>query len=313
MRAGEEERAGIILDQGHQDLRLRVAETRVVLEHARAARAEHEPDVKQPAERRALLRHAGERRQANLGFDARAQRGVERRRGERSHAARVRAVIAVDQPLEVARGKEAADARAVGQEEQRGLLSREELFDEERPPRRAEDAVLEAQPGERSRLAFARRDHHALAGGQAVGLEHAGVAEGRRRRERGVSELTTRNGAVAMPCRAMNSLANALLLSSRAAACVGPNAAMPSADSASTRPSASGASGPTTTRSAASACASATCARTSLVPAAWQRATRAMPGLPGAAWTSWPKEAQRHASACSRAPEPTTRMRMSGV
>ena len=51
-----------------------------------------------------------------------------------------------------------------------------------------------------------------------------------------------------MAWRAQKSLVKPLEASSRAAARVGPNAAMPAAASASTRPPTSGASGPTTTK-----------------------------------------------------------------
>ena len=50
--------------------------------------------------------------------------------------------------------------------------------------------------------------------------------------------------AVGTPCRSMKALEKALLVSSRAAACDGPNTATPAALSASDTPAASGCSGP---------------------------------------------------------------------
>ena len=61
----------------------------------------------------------------------------------------------------------------------------------------------------------------------------------------------TRACAVGMPPAAMTSLAKALEPSIRAAPASGPKAAIPAARSASATPATSGASGPITTRSAA--------------------------------------------------------------
>ena len=63
------------------------------------------------------------------------------------------------------------------------------------------------------------------------------------------AEWQTRYRAVGTPCRDMNTLANALLVSSCAAARVGPNSGRPDAPKRSATPAASGASGPTTVRS----------------------------------------------------------------
>ena len=57
-------------------------------------------------------------------------------------------------------------------------------------------------------------------------------------------EVAVRNAAVGTPWRAMNSFANALLASSRAAALRGPTIGNPFASNRSTIPAASGASGP---------------------------------------------------------------------
>ena len=63
------------------------------------------------------------------------------------------------------------------------------------------------------------------------------------------SELTTGSHAVGIWCRAMKSLANALLDSSREAAWLGPTIASPWRSNSSTMPLANGASGPTMVRS----------------------------------------------------------------
>jgi hypothetical protein len=62
--------------------------------------------------------------------------------------------------------------------------------------------------------------------------------------------VTVTARAVGTPAAAITSFAKALLPSSRAAAAEGPKARMPAARTASQTPATSGASGPTTTRSA---------------------------------------------------------------
>src|SRR5690606_7313351 len=111
-----------------------------------------------------------------------------------------------------------------------------------------------------------------------------------------------------MPARDISSLAKLLDDSMRAAAAVGPAAAMPSAFSLSTRPRASGFSGHTTTRSAPTSRAAATCPSTSVAATGRQRATSSMPALPGAAYSAPTPSlcASFHTMACSRPPPPTT-------
>src|SRR2546421_5666544 len=97
----------------------------------------------------------------------------------------------------------------------------------------------------------------------------------------------------------------------RAAASDGPNARMRAAASSSTTPFASGASGPTTTRSARSSTAAPTMPSTSSAATSRQRTpSRAMPALPGAAISSGCCGLRMSArtSACSRPPPPTTKI-----
>src|SRR3954449_6215519 len=87
---------------------------------------------------------------------------------------------------------------------------------------------------------------------------------------------------------------------------------MPASSSASTAPATSGASGPTTTRSAPASRAAATIPGTSSAPtgrhSTW---SRAMPALPGAQSTSGRcgLRSRARTRACSRPPPPTTRTR----
>src|SRR6185437_3151300 len=116
--------------------------------------------------------------------------------------------------------------------------------------------------------------------------------------------------AVGMPWRRMNSLANRFELSSCAAACVGPKIGRPAARNASTMPSASGASGPTTVSRIDSVRANSTSAGTLSNGTFASAGSRAVPALPGATNTFATRgdRASFHASACSRPPPPTTRI-----
>ena len=121
---------------------------------------------------------------------------------------------------------------------------------------------------------------------------------------------TALHAAVGTPAASMISLANAFEPSSRAAAALGPNAAIPRAASSSTSPATSGASGPTTTRSQPSA--AATSPAMSSTATSTSSASAAIPGLPGAHSSCGARgeRASARTSACSRPPAPTTRTRI---
>ena len=120
--------------------------------------------------------------------------------------------------------------------------------------------------------------------------------------------LKTPAAAVGTPASSMICLAKALEVSISAAACDGPNAAMPASRIRSTRPAARGASGPTTTRSTARSTASATNRSTSAAAKATHSASSAIPGFPGAAMSEIEGSSclNFQASACSRPPPPIT-------
>ena len=90
-----------------------------------------------------------------------------------------------------------------------------------------------------------------------------------------------------------------------------PEGPRPSASSASTSPATSGASGPTTARPARCSAARRTRPSTSSAATSRQRASCAMPALPGAQSISGTPRAPASARtiACSRPPPPTTRTR----
>ena len=91
-----------------------------------------------------------------------------------AHPAGVRAGVAVADPLEVARRRERQRGLAVADREQRQLVAVEELLDHHRrvaePPR--DQHLLQRRAG----LRLVGGDHHALARGEAVGLDDDRVA-----------------------------------------------------------------------------------------------------------------------------------------
>ena len=121
------------------------------------------------------------------------------------------------------------------------------------------------------------------------------------------------DAAVGMPASVMTCLAKDFEPSIMAAAASGPEAGRcPVSRSASAAPATSGASGPITTRSGLSLRASPTIWSGTGAVSGWVSASAAMPGLPGAA-CRLPVYARlrlrARTMACSRPPDPMTRMR----
>ena len=107
----------------------------------------------------------------------------------------------------------------------------------------------------------------------------------------------------------MTCLAKDLEPSILAAAASGPKQLIPASRSASAAPATSGASGPITTRSGLSWPASARICSGTGATSGWVSARAAMPGLPGAACRLPVSALSARTMACSRPPEPMTRMR----
>ena len=173
--AGGEEELGQVRAQPRQHrLRLRVPEAGVELEHLGAIRADHQARVEDAAEGDA----AGGHRRDDGAVDAVDELpdlgGAEA--GDRrvaAHAAGVGALVAVEDPLVVLGGGERDDVLAVADRQQRELLAIEELLGDDGG--RAEAPLGEEDVDRIARLDLARADDHALARGEAVGLEHGRV------------------------------------------------------------------------------------------------------------------------------------------
>ncbi len=157
------------LEAGEDDLGLRVAEAGVELDDPHAPRGDREPRVEQSGERRApaaQLVHGGlEDRLEDLVDELRIG---PRQRRVRAHAARVGPLVPVERALEVLRGLERYDRVAVRDGEERDLRAVEELLDDDPPAGQRVGAGRLDVVG----------DDDALAGGQAVVLDHVGRAEG---------------------------------------------------------------------------------------------------------------------------------------
>src|SRR5690606_2199651 len=113
-----------------------------------------------------------------------------------------------------------------------------------------------------------------------------------------------------MPWRFMKALAKSLELSSCAASLVGPKIFRPRERNRLTMPAASGASGPTRVRATPSATTKSASAAGSRISRLTRRSSRAVPPLPGATKTVWTRSdwTSFQDRACSRPPEPTTRI-----
>jgi hypothetical protein len=104
--------------------------------------------------------------------------GLEQRvGGVDAHAAGVGAGVALADALVILRGRERRDVLAVAEAEEADLVAFEELLDDHLPFGLAQQRTGEEALGGLDRGAARLADEHALAGGQAVGLDHDGRME----------------------------------------------------------------------------------------------------------------------------------------
>ena len=158
-----------------------------------ARRVDHQAGVEEADVGRAVLRHALDRGLDDLAHHARVQpRRDDRRRRVGAHAAGVRSLVAVAQALVVLAGGERQHVRAVAHDDEARFLALEELLDHHARAGGAELVLAEHRVDRGVRFLARRGDHHALARGEAVGLDDdrravlvdvglrlAGVGEGR--------------------------------------------------------------------------------------------------------------------------------------
>src|SRR5690606_10859627 len=163
-----------------------VAHPAVELECAdRPIGGDHEPGIEKAGEGNAVGRHA-----FDGGADDLAQHpGMHHRRDHRggrigAHAAGIGAGIAVEQSLVVLARGEREDVLAVDHHDEARFLAFEEVLDDHPRTGLAHAAVGEHQVDGGMRLADIGGNHHALAGGEAVGLDD----------DRGAAALDVRMG-----------------------------------------------------------------------------------------------------------------------
>ena len=167
----ESEEVGL---QAHQDrLRLGIAQPAVELQRLRrSGRIDHQAGVKEADIRRAVLRHALDRRRDDLAHHARVElRRDDRRRRVGTHAASVRPLVAVAQAFVVLAGGERQHVHAVAHDDEARFLALQEFLDHHALARGAELLLPEHRVDRRVRLLARRGDDHALAGGEAIGLD----------------------------------------------------------------------------------------------------------------------------------------------
>ena len=191
-----------------------------------------------------------------------------RDRRERAHAAGVRAGVAVADALVVAGRREREGAPPVAEREHRQLLALEQLLDDDAAP--LERAAREAGVELRLRPA----DEHALAGGEPVGLDHAGGA--------GIGERRARSGRPPPPALPWRSSSIPRCARRRHS---GRRRESPR-DGVGRRPRDQRRLGPDDSEIDPSAVASSSSPSPSSAGTGWQVAGAAIPGFPGAACSS---------------------------
>ncbi len=167
-RGGEQQTTQGGYQPRQHDLRLRVTEARIELDHPDARAGHDEPAIEQADERCLLgceLADGGQRDGVDDLVDEPGRQPGER--GIRPHPTGVRTFVTVAETLVVLGGRERQHVVPVTQQEEGDLLAVEKLLDENASLAEPVGRVSE------SRVPI-RGDQHALAGGQAIGLDHVG-------------------------------------------------------------------------------------------------------------------------------------------
>ena len=172
VRTGIERGQQVALPARQDDLRFGIAEAAVEFEHLRSVAGQHETRVEHAAIGDAAFAQLAQRRFKHGGADHRPERVGHDRRGRiGAHAAGVRALVAVEDALVVLRGGEHDDVVAVSEGEDGRLLAVEEFLHEHARAGGAERAAHHRLIDRVFRLVQRLADQHALARGEAVGLD----------------------------------------------------------------------------------------------------------------------------------------------
>ena len=162
------------LQAQHHRLGFRIAEAHVEFDHPRrAGLVDHQPGVEEPGERHSVGGHAAHGGHHDLAHHPLVHLRRHHRRGRvGAHAAGVGPGVAVADALVVLRGRHRQRVRAVDHGNEAGLLAVEEFLDHHSRAGVAEGVALEHVADRGFGLRQRRRHHHALARGQAIGLDH---------------------------------------------------------------------------------------------------------------------------------------------
>src|SRR3954454_6093991 len=168
VRGGGERLEEIAFETGKEGLGFRVAEATVELENSRPFLGQHQAGIEQPGKRHAAagqLRDHGAMNEPGELLDV--VLAEERNRRVASHSAGIRALVAVEQPLEALRGRERHHGVPVAEREERDLLALEQLLDDDIAPEslRALDGLVG--------LTLCPAHEDALSGREPVGFDHA--------------------------------------------------------------------------------------------------------------------------------------------
>ena len=182
----------VTLQAQHYGLGLGIAHAAVEFKNLDAAvRRDHQSGIQESGIGDAFCRHAAHDRLDHFAQRARMELGRDHGRGRiRTHAAGVRALVAVQQSFVVLAGRHRQHILAVHHHDETGFFAGEEFLDHHTRAGIAELVVRQHHVDRGECFFFCHRHHHALACGEAVrldddrcamlfdiGLCRAGVAE----------------------------------------------------------------------------------------------------------------------------------------
>ena len=168
------EQPGQITFQTHDNrLRFRVAHAAIELHHIdRAILADHQSGVEEAGKRRTFALHAGDCRLYHFAHHTRMhRRRHHRRRRIRPHAASVRSDVTVLEPFMILTGGQRQGVAAIRHDDETGFLAIEKIFDDH--TRTGSAHLVADQHHVDGVVCFLEisGNHHALAGGETVGLD----------------------------------------------------------------------------------------------------------------------------------------------
>ena len=175
---GTEQPGQVLIEHREHDLGLGIPKAHIELDHFRTLAGQHQTDIQESAIGVAPTLHALEHGPHDpldhIVLDLRRHQWAW---GECAHATRVRSAVVVEDALVVLRRRQRHEGGAVGKHEVRGLLPRQEFFQDDPLAGRAEPPVDHRRTNRRFRHRTILGDHDAFACGQAVGLDDDGIAE----------------------------------------------------------------------------------------------------------------------------------------